>query len=268
MVARATGLPERSNHEALCLTVWPTMNVKDQARHSSLIEVFEDVVPAPLLLTINATIDATQSDWQPADGRREAVMARSFAEQLRENARFYALESQVCSEARQWSETALKRDISDMPLHVLRCVGPAAAKQSYLRHFDSHVLTMLIPLRLAEQGESNGDLVLHIRQRAVKWALLNLLTKMYLFFEHGLPFFLRSALVARSQSIEGCERIQCIPGNVYVFNGLVTLHHNLDVAVGERRTLIIHHYDAGLSVGARYLMRSVRNLRDRLAWIY
>lgn len=244
------------------------MNIKDQSSPSSLIEVFVDVVPAPLLSTINATIDATKNDWQPADGRREAVMARSFAEQLRENARFYALEAQVCAAARLWNDTTLKRDIADMPLHVLRCVSQSAAKQSYLRHFDSHVMTLLIPLRIAEKSERNGDLILHVRQRAVKWALVDLLTKFYLFLEHGMPFFIRRWLVVRDQTDARCERIECIPGNVYVFNGLITLHHNLDVTDGERRTLIIHHYDAGLSVGARYFMRSVRNLRDRLTWIY
>jgi hypothetical protein len=244
------------------------MDNNGHARHGGLINVFVDLVPPELLETINACIDATRNEWKPADGRRASVTARSFAEQLRQNERFEAMEAQVCAAARRWATTVLKKEVTDEPLHVLRCVGPGAASQSYLRHFDSHVLTVLVPLQLARDGDRNGDLVLHVRQRKTISPLANLLTKSGLFFEHGLPFFIRRMLVAPDLSNGRCERIPCSVGNVYVFNGFVTLHHNLDVAAGERRTLIIHHFDAGLTSGARSIMRSFRGLRDRLADLY
>ncbi|RDJ97815.1 hypothetical protein DLM46_36065 [Paraburkholderia lacunae] len=195
-------------------------------------------------------------------------MAQSFAELLRENAAFHAIETQVCAAAQLWATTVLKREVSDDPLHVLRCVDPRADSQSYLRHFDSHILTMLVPLQLAPNGERNGDLVMRIFQREAKSATANFLTKTYLFFEHGLPFLIRRSLATRDLSNANSQRIVCRPGNVYVFNGLITLHHNLDVGVGERRMLIIHHYDAGLTAGARTVIRSFRILLDRLAGIY
>ncbi|MGF6774158.1 hypothetical protein P3T18_006672 [Paraburkholderia sp. GAS199] len=241
------------------------MNGKQEGPHGSLLDIYFNVVPLKVIETLNATIDGTRHDWSPADGRRESVMANSFATLLRENACFQAIESQVCAAADTWARTVLKREVSDKPLHVLRCVGPDADSQSYLRHFDSHLLTILVPLQLAPDGERNGDLIMHAFQRKANSTIANLLTKSYLFFEHGLPFFIRRVLATRDLSRAHSQRIECSPGNIYVFNGLITLHHNLDVTVGERRMLIIHHYDAGLTAGARSVTRSFRLLRDRLA---
>jgi hypothetical protein len=61
-----------------------------------------------------------------------------------------------------------------------------------------------------------------------------------------------------------CERVPCAVGNVYVFNGFVTQHCNLHVESGERRSLLIHYYDPGLSMGLSVAIRTVRGMRDRL----
>ncbi|MFM0068340.1 hypothetical protein [Paraburkholderia aspalathi] len=244
------------------------MNENGQAHHGSLVDVNVDVLPLNLIEMLNATIDETRHNWYPVDGRRESAMAESFANLLRENACFQAIEAQACTAAQLWATTMLRREVVDEPLHVLRCVGPDADSQSYLRHFDSHILTMLVPLRFAPDGDRNGDLIMHALQRDANSAIANLLIKTYLFFEHGLPFFIRRALSSRALSNGNSQRVVCTPGNVYIFNGLIVLHHNLDVVVGERRMLIIHHYDAGLTRGARSVIRSFRMLRDRLAGMY
>ncbi|MFM0362223.1 hypothetical protein [Paraburkholderia sediminicola] len=244
------------------------MNENGQAHHGSLVDVNVDVLPLNLIEMLNATIDETRHNWNPVDGRRESAMAKSFANLLRENACFQAIEAQACTTAQLWATTMLRREVADEPLHVLRCVGPDADSQSYLRHFDSHILTMLVPLRLAPDGDRNGDLIMHALPREAKSEITNLLTKTYLFFEHGLPFFIRRSLSSHALSNGNSQRVVCAPGNVYIFNGLITLHHNLDVVVGERRMLIIHHYDAGLTPRARSVIRSFRMLRDRLAGMY
>ena len=60
----------------------------------------------------------------------------------------------------------------------------------------------------------------------------------------------------------------CLPGNVYVFNGFVTLHSNFDVESGERRSLIIHYYDPGLTAGLQRITQTFRGFRDRLADLF
>jgi hypothetical protein len=61
-----------------------------------------------------------------------------------------------------------------------------------------------------------------------------------------------------------CNRVPVEPGSVYVFNGFVLQHANLDVEVGERRSLLIHYYDPGYSAGLSGTVRGVRMLWDRL----
>ncbi|WP_321887934.1 hypothetical protein [Paraburkholderia bannensis] len=229
------------------------------------VREYVGVVPADLLASINAAIEAARHEWQPPDGRRASATARQFADALRLNDAFSAMEAQVCAAARLWVGQTLAREATDAPVHVLRCVGPRMAAQSYLRHFDSHVLTVLIPLQRAPDGEQNGDLIVHVRRNEPLAPLMHLLTKTWLFFEHGLPFGLRRAIVNSGFGMRHCRRIHCEPGNAYVFNGFVTLHHNLHVAHGERRSLIIHHYDAGLEARLRTMVRAVRHFRDRLA---
>ncbi|WP_322048479.1 hypothetical protein [Paraburkholderia sp. J67] len=241
------------------------MNEGEAVASGGLVGEFVGVVPPELLASINAAIEAARHEWQPPDGRRASASARQFADALRLHEAFSAMEAQVCAAARLWVGQTLAREAKDAPIHVLRCVGPGMATQSYLRHFDSHVLTVLIPLQRAPDGDQNGDLIIHSGRREPLHPLAHLLMKAWLFFEHGLPFGLRRAFVNSGFGTQDCQRIRCEPGNAYVFNGFVTLHHNLHVANGERRSLIIHHFDAGLEARLRTMLRAVRHVRDRLA---
>ena len=97
-------------------------------------------------------------------------------------------------------------------------------------------------------------------------ALSHAAIKTLLFVEHRLPIALRRALIAFDRVLRGYARVSCAPGNAYVFNGFVSLHHNLDVASGERRTLIIHDYDTGLASAARSTVRKLQALVDRAGY--
>lgn len=234
------------------------------AGESGLIGVFVDLVPPGLLASINATIESVRHEWRPADGRRACAAAREFADQLRRHEDFRAVEAQACAAARRWASRALHRELDDRPLHVLRCVDARMSAQSYLRHFDSHVLTLLVPLQLAHGDGHNGDLIVHEQPHGRVSRPLHLLMKAWLYVEHALPFFARRLLAENRHSGAHCRRIRCRPGNVYVFNGFVTLHHNLHVHEGERRTLIIHHCDAGFETHIRSVLRALRGVRDHL----
>ena len=240
------------------------MDSKQRLDPSVPIEVFERVVPTHLLDIINASIDAARHEWRPQDGRRASSLAKHFAELLRTTEAFRKMEMQACAAARRWAGGALNRELAGEPLYVLRRVSPSMFSQSYLRHFDSHILTLLIPLQLAEAREPNGDLIVCLRQRQSFSALTNVAVKTWLFFEHRFPFPIRRMLFVLDERRQRYERIACVPGNVYVFNGFITLHHNLHVATGERRSLVIHYYDSGLTIGARSIIRTLRALRDSI----
>jgi hypothetical protein len=244
------------------------MDDNNQTDQRDPVRVFEGVVPRSLLEYMNSSIDTARHEWRPADGRRAATMARNFAELLRASDSFNAVESRACSAARRWAAVALGKELAGEPLYVLRCVDSGMPSQSYLRHYDSHILTILIILQLADGYDRCGDLIVYKRERGSISSIANVRTKTWLMIEHVLPLPVRRALVDRDRSKGRCGRIVCSPGNVYVFNGFVTLHSNVDVESGERRSLIIHYYDPGLTAGLQRITQTFRGFRDRLADLF
>jgi hypothetical protein len=230
------------------------------------VTVFAGVVPQSALQSINAMIDATRHQWQPADGRRESKLALMFVELLRKSDAFRATEAKACEASQRWATQKFGRTPALNRLYVLRCVNRDTPSQSHLRHFDSHVLTLLIPLRLAQPGEQNGDLVMYRKQRSSISLVHNVVTKAALVVQQHLPFRTRLALIRRDMLSKRCVRVTCEPGNVYGFNGFITMHANLAIDAGERRSLIIHYYDPGLTAGVRSAARAVRSLSDRLKY--
>ena len=244
------------------------MDDNNQTDQRDPVGIFEGLVPRSLLEYMNSAIDTARHEWRPADGRRAATMARNFAGLLRTTDSFNAMESQACSAARRWAAVVLGKELAGEPLYVLRCVGSGMPKQSYLRHYDSHILTILIILQLADGYDRRGDLIVYKRERESISSIANVRTKAWLMIEHVLPLPVRRALVDRDRSRGRCDRIVCLPGNAYVFNGFATLHSNFDVESGERRSLIIHYYDPGLTAGLQRITQTFRGFRDRLADLF
>uniref|UniRef100_UPI003F49300C hypothetical protein n=1 Tax=Cupriavidus yeoncheonensis TaxID=1462994 RepID=UPI003F49300C len=227
------------------------------------VHVFKDVVPQQLIDEINATIDICRDDWHPADGRRASRMAMRLANRLRKSERFAQAELRAYDTFGGWAHQS-GRAISGEPLYVLRCVNASMPQQSHLRHYDSHLLTLLIPLQVASASNENGDLIVYRQRRRSVSVMSNLLAKAWLIGLRCLPFMKRQGLTYRHLERGLCDRIACLPGNVYAFNGFFTLHANLHVEAGERRTLIIHYYNPGLTAGLHVVPRALRALRERL----
>jgi hypothetical protein len=224
---------------------------------------YENVVPRTLLDQINAAIDETRDTWQPADGRRATQTTARVVELLRQGGEFQRVERQARATSQRWAaQKGLKVD--GEPLCVLRCINRTLPAQSHLRHYDSHILTLLIPLRSAHDTEENGDLIVYRRPRHMLSAATNVMAKVWMIALRRLPLAVRRAQTRRDLSRQRCGRIACVPGNIYAFNGFVTRHANLHVERGERRTLIVHYYDPGMTAGLRVVPRMWRAIRDRL----
>jgi hypothetical protein len=227
------------------------------------IRLFEDVVPSALLEQINAIIDETRDTWRPADGRRATQTTARVVELLRQHGDFLRTEQQARTASQRWA--AQKGLMVDgEPLYVLRCVNRKLPAQSHLRHYDSHILTLLIPLRSAPAAEENGDLIMYRQPRRLLSAVTNVMAKAWLIALRRLPLAVRRAQTRRDLARQRCDRIACVPGNVYAFNGFVSQHANLHVEQGERRSLIVHYYDPGMTAGLRVVPRTWRAIRDRL----
>jgi hypothetical protein len=239
------------------------MNTRKVAEEPGLT-VFERVASRELIEQLNALIDASRHRWRPADGRRESSLAQALCELLRESGVFRAAEAEALAASRRWAVTTFGRTLPANVLYVLRCVNRDIPSQSHLRHFDSHALTLLIPLQVPGRDGGNGDLCMYKNPRGSISLMRNMVTKAGLMLQQNLPFAVRRAQTLRDLRRARCVRIVCEPGNVYAFNGFITLHTNLEVAAGERRSLIVHYYDPGLNAGLRHALGMLRSMRDRL----
>jgi hypothetical protein len=224
------------------------------------LTVYEDVVPETLLAELNATIDATRNQWSSNDGGLELDLARSFGDLLRRNESFRSIEREACGELPGYA--AAETTVAEDTLHSLRCVDHHMPWQSHLRHHDSHWLTLLIPLQLAQGAGRNGDLVLYKMRRESVSTLPNMIYKTWLVIQQNRHFRIRRRQTYRDLKRGRCRRIACKPGNVYAFNGFLCLHANLDIESGERRSLLIHYYDPCLTAGIKNMTRRLQRLRE------
>jgi hypothetical protein len=170
------------------------------------------------------------------------------------------MESQACADSREWAGAA-RLSFSEEVEYLLRCVNPEMDWQSHLRHHDSHLLTLLVPLWLADGPGKNGDLTLYKERRHTVSFLGNMAYKTWLVLQQNRQFSARKQQTLRDLRRGRCRRIACSPGNVYAFNGFASLHANLEIESGERRSLIMHYFDPCLTAGIKHVTRALRRSR-------
>ncbi len=139
---------------------------------------------------------------------------------------------------------------------VLRCLqGSSGQRHSHRFHYDSYVLTALIPITIPETGMS-GDLVLLPNARAIRSSYLaNMLDKIAV--DNPLSqAFLRAA--ARRNRL-GMVRIRLRPGNIYFFWGYRSIHANEACDRDRlRATALFHYADPHQQSWARGMIRGAR----------
>jgi hypothetical protein len=114
----------------------------------------------------------------------------------------------------------------------------------------------------SNQSDMNGDLVMYPNNRVIKSAIFNIIEKLITKLDQALPLLVRKKITAHDLRVKRGKRIRTEAGAVYVFNGHVTMHCNLNVEKGERRTLLIHDYDPGLALGISDSLRYVRRAKS------
>jgi len=122
---------------------------------------------------------------------------------------------------------------------VLRCLkGKSGLKHALYFHYDSFVVTALLPVIIPSQG-SLGHLVMAPNRRPVRSSyLLNLLDKIIL-DNPATQFLLRYAF--RSGLLK-LKRIPMVPGNLYFFWGYRTVHANEACDPDKIRATALFHF--------------------------
>jgi len=122
---------------------------------------------------------------------------------------------------------------------VLRCLsGNSARRHSYLFHYDSYVVTVLIPIEIPTAGMS-GDLLMLPNTRKIRRSYLaNVIDKVILdnpLSQAVLRHLTRANLIRLT-------RIKMVPGNAYFFWGYRTVHTNEPCDAERIRATALFHF--------------------------
>ncbi len=122
---------------------------------------------------------------------------------------------------------------------TLRCLtGRSAGQHSYLFHYDSYVVTLLIPIEIPTVGRT-GDLLMLPNTRRIRSAyLFNAMDKVVL--DNPVTQAVLKGLTTRN--ILRPTRIRMVPGNAYVFWGYRSIHTNEPCDMGNIRATALFHF--------------------------
>lgn len=135
---------------------------------------------------------------------------------------------------------------------VLRCLaGRTAQRESYIFHFDSYVITLLLPILIPNEGR-RGHLIMSPNLRKIRpWYVLNLVDK--LLIDNKLTQLLLKQLFRLG--VLKLSKVEMIPGNLYIFWGYRTLHTNEPCDPENIRSTALFHF--GDPHGDSWLRRSM-----------
>lgn len=128
---------------------------------------------------------------------------------------------------------------SDFQVHqVLRCLtGRTAAVHSWNFHYDSYVITALIPIQIPSDG-MRGDFLLIPNTRKIRSNYArNLVDKVLL--DNA---FTQKMLRRRVPAADRMKRVHLTPGHLYLFWGYRSIHTNEEVSANSVRATVLFHY--------------------------
>ena len=149
-----------------------------------------------------------------------------------------------------------KGDLSNQ-YHIARKVEPGNSKEMFRAHFDSHLFTMVLPIRIPETTNegTSGDLIYFPNARKVP--------------SNEITNFIGKAYYKKYASKEGMEKFSSTKKidnfrdyQPLLFVGNTTLHTNYPVSLNcssFRLTLLAHFFDPSPKYGVGGLLRLIRN---------
>jgi hypothetical protein len=139
---------------------------------------------------------------------------------------------------------------------IFRCLqGATGQRHSYRFHYDSYVVTALLPVEIPKEGLRGDLLVIPGTRRIRRWYLSNVLDKLIV-DNKVAQTFLRT--VTRHRSLNTVA-IEMQPGNMYFFWGYRSVHTNEPCDPDKLRATALFHYgDPHRDSNARALIRKAR----------
>jgi hypothetical protein len=149
-----------------------------------------------------------------------------------------------------------KGDLSNQ-YHIARKVEPGNSKEMFRAHFDSHLFTMVLPIKIPETTKegTSGELIYFPNARKVP--------------SNEITNFIGKAYYKKYASKEGIEKFSSTKKidnfkdyQPLLFVGNTTLHTNYPVSLNcstFRLTLLAHFFDPSPKYGVGSLLRLIRN---------
>ena len=149
-----------------------------------------------------------------------------------------------------------KGDLSNQ-YHIARKVEPGNSKEMFRAHFDSHLFTMVLPIKIPETTKegTSGDLIYFPNARKVP--------------SNEITNFIGKAYYKKYASKKGMEKFSSTKKidnfrdyQPLLFVGNTTLHTNYPVSLNcssFRLTLLAHFFDPSPKYGVGGLLRLIRN---------
>lgn len=172
-----------------------------------------------------------------AGGEYRAIEAKNLAgtllAKLPETAAFASL-------LRRLYEQATRKAAPEQATYqLLRCLtGRTGRKQCFIFHYDSYVVTLLLPILIPAQGK-RGDLIMAPNLRKIRrFYQLNLLDKL-LIDNRLTQFVLRQLFLSGLLKV---RRVEMTPGALYMFWGYRSLHANEPCDPRDIRSTALFHF--------------------------
>ena len=151
-----------------------------------------------------------------------------------------------------------KGDLSNQ-YHIARRVEPGNSKEMFRAHFDSHLFTMVLPIKIPEHSQDGtaGDLVYFPKTRAApRNEIFNFIGKAY-YKKYASKAGIEKFSLKSKMKIDNFTDFQPL-----LFIGNTTLHTNYPVSIdcsSYRLTLLAHFFDPSPKIGIGGLLRFIRN---------
>ena len=151
-----------------------------------------------------------------------------------------------------------KGDMSNQ-YHIARKVEPGNSKEMFRAHFDSHLFTMVLPIKIPDFCEDGtaGDLIYFPQSRKVpKNEITNFIGKIY-YKKYASKKGIEKFSLNKKRNVDNFKDYQPL-----LFIGNTTLHTNYPVShscSSYRLTLLAHFFDPSPKYGVGSLLRFIRN---------
>lgn len=181
-----------------------------------------------------ATVQKTGGEYTVLNGK-DAVAGTLLAE-LPDHPAFQSLVQRLY-------EAAAARAAPQQSIYqVLRCLaGKTGLKQSFIFHFDSYVVTLLLPIIIPTGGRPGrrGHLVMAPNLRAIRSSYVRNLIDKLLLDNRLTQFALRRLYLS---GVLKLKRVEMRPGDLYIFWGYRTLHTNEPCEIENIRSTALFHF--------------------------